>query len=87
LEKLIVLEPKGLLRDRHIALFSTKKVAQLPYPLVDFTSSGLTHTYTNFSGENPYLEGEVVKELNFGILKFDFDTHSVQMEIRGKISS
>jgi alkaline phosphatase D len=71
--------------DRHIALFSTKKVAQLPYPLVDFTSSGLTHTYTNFSGEeNPYLEGEVVKELNFGILKFDFDTHSVQMEIRGK---
>jgi alkaline phosphatase D len=89
LEKLIVSSSAQgtfiLSGDRHIALFSTKKVAQLPYPLVDFTSSGLTHTYTNFSGEeNPYLEGEVVKDLNFGILKFDFNTHSVQMEIRGK---
>lgn len=89
LEKLIVSsKAKGTFivsGDRHIALFSTKKVPQLPYPLVDFTSSGLTHSYTGFSGEeNSYLEGEVVKELNFGILKFDFDTHSVQMEIRGK---
>ncbi len=71
--------------DRHISLFSTKKVPQLSYDLVDFTSSGLTHAYAGFKGEeNPYLKGEVINEVSFGILKFDFDTHSVQMEIRGK---
>jgi len=71
--------------DRHIALFSTKTIPGLSYPLVDFTSSGLTHTYTGYSGEpNPYLEGNVVTELNFGILKFDFENNSVLMEIRGK---
>ena len=57
----------------------------MSYPLVDFTSSGLTHIYANFSGEeNPFVKGEVVKEINFGILKFDFDKNKVIMEIRGK---
>ncbi|PRZ20691.1 alkaline phosphatase D family protein [Flavobacterium granuli] len=89
LEKLIVSsKAKGtfiLSGDRHIALFSSKKVKQLSYPLVDFTSSGLTHTYSGFSGEeNPYLKGEVIKEINFDILKFDFKNNRVFMEIRGK---
>ena len=89
LEQLIVsTKAKGtfiLSGDRHIATFSSKNVAGLSYPLIDFTSSGLTHTYANFSGEeNPYVKGEVVKELNFGILKFDFNNNKVIMEIRGK---
>ncbi|MFV8269439.1 alkaline phosphatase D family protein [Flavobacterium sp. GT2N3] len=89
LEKLIVsTKAKGtfiISGDRHIATFSTKNVAGLPYPLIDFTSSGLTHTYASFSGEeNPYVKGEVVKELNFGLLKFDFKNNKVIMEIRGK---
>ena len=71
--------------DRHIATFSSKDIPGLSYPLVDFTSSGLTHIYANFSGEeNPFVKGEVVKEINFGILKFDFDKNKVIMEIRGK---
>ncbi|WP_338644562.1 alkaline phosphatase D family protein [Flavobacterium sp. KS-LB2] len=89
LEQLIVsTKAKGtfiLSGDRHIATFSSKNVAGLSYPLIDFTSSGLTHTYANFSGEeNPYVKGEVVKELNFGLLKFDFNNNKVIMEIRGK---
>ncbi|WP_426063727.1 alkaline phosphatase D family protein [Flavobacterium sp. DSP2-3-1] len=71
--------------DRHIATFSAKNVAKLAYPLIDFTSSGLTHTYTTFSGEeNPYVKGEVIKDINFGLLKFDFKNNKVIMEIRGK---
>ena len=71
--------------DRHIATFSSKDVSGLSYPLVDFTSSGLTHIYTNFSGEeNPFVKGEVIKEINFGLLKFDFNNNKVIMEIRGK---
>lgn len=89
LEQLIVsTKAKGTLilsGDRHIATFSSKNVAGLSYTLIDFTSSGLTHTYANFSGEeNPYVKGEVVKELNFGLLKFDFNNNKVIMEIRGK---
>lgn len=71
--------------DRHIATFSSKNVTGLSYPLLDFTSSGLTHTYTSFSGEeNPYVKGEVIKDINFGLLKFDFKNHKILMEIRGK---
>ena len=89
LEKLIVFtKVKGafiLSGDRHIATFSSKIVTGLSYPLIDFTSSGLTHVYTSFSGEeNPFVKGDVVKDINFGLLKFDFENNKVIMEIRGK---
>ncbi|MDT8414112.1 MAG: alkaline phosphatase D family protein [Flavobacteriaceae bacterium] len=88
LEKTIVESgAKGVLilsGDRHIAEFSEKKIDGLPYPLVDFTSSGLTHVYKGFKGEeNPYRMGEVTNVVNFGLLKFDFETHRVQFELRG----
>ena len=88
LEKMLVAsKAKGtfiISGDRHIATFSSKKVAKLNYPLVDFTSSGLTHVYSSFSGEeNPYLIGKVVAEKNFGLLQFDFANNRVIMQIRG----
>lgn len=71
--------------DRHISEFSKKELVGLNYPLVDFTSSGLTHSYSNFSGEpNEYRMGKVVSDLSFGLLKFDFETGKVKMEMRGK---
>ena len=71
--------------DRHISEFSSTKIDGLNFPLVDFTSSGLTHSYTGFKGEeNLNRIGEVVSELSFGILKFDFKTHKVTMQMRGK---
>jgi len=71
--------------DRHISEFSKKEVADLSYPLIDFTASGLTHSYSRFSGEvNNYRIKNVVSSLNYGLLKFDFSSNSVQMEIRGK---
>ena len=70
--------------DRHIATFSSKKVTNLNYPLIDFTSSGLTHVYSSFSGEeNRYQIGKVVTEKNFGLLQFDFINNRVIMQIRG----
>jgi alkaline phosphatase D len=71
--------------DRHIAEISMDSIKNLNYPLIDFTSSGLTHSYTSFSGEpNIYRITEVVSDLNFGILKIDFKTNSVSMEILGR---
>ena len=82
------LQPKGtfiLSGDRHIAEFSRRKLDKLGYPLVDFTASGMTHSYESFSGEpNKYRVSEVVSDKNFGLLKFDIDDNRVTMEIRSE---
>jgi len=71
--------------DRHISEFSKKEIDSLNYPLIDFTSSGMTHSYSNFSEEpNKFRVGTVVSEKSFGILKFDLKTNTVIMEIRGE---
>ncbi len=71
--------------DRHISEFSRKNVEGLKYELVDFTSSGLTHTYTGFTGEpNQFRTGEVVSDLSFGLLFIDFGNKSIRMQMRGK---
>ncbi len=70
--------------DRHISEFSKTNVKSLPYPLIDFTSSGLTHAYKDFSGEpNPFRVGEVVFTESFGLLHFDFESKEVQFQIVG----
>ena len=71
--------------DRHIAEISKKDIKGLDFPLIDMTSSGMTHSYDSFKGEpNKYRLNEVVSLKNFGILRFDFDRNSVKMEIRGE---
>ncbi|WP_271783069.1 alkaline phosphatase D family protein [Aquimarina algiphila] len=71
--------------DRHISEFSITKIPSLKYPLIDFTSSGLTHSYSAYRGEsNKYRIGNVVSIPSFGVLKFDFDSYEVTMQIRGK---
>ena len=71
--------------DRHISEFSGTNVAGLGYKLIDFTSSGLTHSYDEYRGEpNKYRIGDVVKYKSFGILRFDFEEEKVIMEMRGK---
>ncbi len=85
-ELLVTSEAKNVIilsGDRHISEFSVAEVEGLDYPLMDFTSSGLTHTYEAFSGEyNPYRLGEVVKKKSFGILKFNFENERVKLEMR-----
>ena len=71
--------------DRHIAEISSTEVSGLDYPLVDFTSSGMTHSYSSFSGEpNEFRIGEVIPDKNFGLLVFDFNQNTVKMQIRGE---
>jgi alkaline phosphatase D len=70
--------------DRHIAEISQTEVPGMNYPLIDITSSGLTHSYSNYSGEpNKYRVSKVVPKKNFGLLKFDFKDNKVTFEIRG----
>ena len=71
--------------DRHQAEFSLLYREGFKYPIVDFTSSGMTHVFPDSPTENnEYRVMEVVKELNFGLLEFDFDRKKVQMSIRGE---
>jgi alkaline phosphatase D len=71
--------------DRHISEISMKKIGNDKVPLYDFTSSGMTHSYTSFEGEdNPYRISEVVFEKNYGMLRFNFEHNSVSMEIWGE---
>ena len=69
------LRPKGLILlsgDRHISEFSGAIVPGLNYELIDFTSSGLTHAYSEYSGEeNPFRIGEVVFTESFGLVKIN----------------
>lgn len=70
--------------DRHISEFSRDTIEGLNYPIIDFTSSGLTHSYTSYSGEpNKFRVKEVVKEISFGLLLIDFDKKSIVMQMRG----
>jgi len=70
--------------DRHISEFSKDVVEGIDYPLIDFTSSGLTHAYKGFTGEpNPYRIGKVVFTESFGVLRFNFNKNSVHFEIVG----
>jgi len=71
--------------DRHISEFSKTTLNDLEYPLIDFTSSGLTHAYATFVSEpNQYRVQNVVSEISFGLLVFNFNTKSVRMQMRGK---
>ncbi|WP_281542899.1 alkaline phosphatase D family protein [Maribacter aestuarii] len=70
--------------DRHISEFSRTEVEGTSYPLIDFTSSGLTHAYIDFKGEkNPFRVGEVVKTESFGLVDFDLKNKSVRMRMVG----
>ncbi len=71
--------------DRHLAEFSVTEVEGLSYKLIDFTTSGLTHTYPDSPDDpNRYRVGKLVKDLNFGVLRFDFQNKKVTIEIRGE---
>lgn len=59
--------------DRHIAELSKYPSDKLSYPLFDFTSSGLTHTWRRVWEEpNALREGELIIRKNFGIIEVDW---------------
>lgn len=71
--------------DRHIHEISVIEGQGEAYPIIDITSSGLTHSWENFPGEpNPYRAGEVYPGLGFGLIKIDWSGKSpkLTLEIR-----
>ncbi len=74
--------------DRHISEFSKTTIEGMNYPIIDFTSSGLTHSYRKFEKEeNKYRDGNVVFLKSFGVLHFNFNKKKVSFQIRGNGNS
>ncbi len=70
--------------DRHISEFSKTNIEGLDYPLIDFTSSGLTHAYSKFTGEpNQYRTGKVISTKSYGLLKIDLKSKRVIFRMLG----
>jgi alkaline phosphatase D len=72
--------------DRHMAEFSQIQLPQLGYPLVDFTSSGLTHTWSEFWEEkNSHRMGSQVIQKTFGLIKVAWSGSipTITLQIRG----
>lgn len=73
--------------DRHFHEISILKEADAPYPLVEVTSSGLTHSWENFEGEpNQHRVGEIFTGLGFGMLRIDWNHRPVMVtaEVRNR---
>ena len=71
--------------DRHISEFSKTTIKELSYPIIDFTSSGLTHAYSSFTSEkNNFRVGSVVNSLSYGTLLLDLKTKKATFQMRGK---
>jgi alkaline phosphatase D len=69
--------------DRHMAELSMIKLKN-GIELVDVTSSGLTHCWPMlFPEENNYRQRGVIADLNFGLLKFDWEQSVLKVELRG----
>lgn len=72
--------------DRHIAEISKMPVPELPYPLYDFTASGLTHTWSSSWEEpNAFRIGQLIIQENFGLIKINWTGNLplLEFEVRG----
>jgi alkaline phosphatase D len=82
-------KPKNLMilsGDRHMAEISKMDIPGLPYPLYDFTSSGLTHIRSGNTEPNKLRVGDMILQRNFGVLKLAWqaDKPVVTMQVRGQ---
>lgn len=79
--------PLVLSGDRHISEFSKIKVEGFEYPLYDFTSSGLTHTWSNTMSakeDNQYREGKLIIAKSFGVIKVNWKKYSLTLQAIGE---
>ncbi|WP_071885405.1 alkaline phosphatase D family protein [Rufibacter tibetensis] len=74
--------------DRHFAELSKISWPGVPYPIYDFTTSGLTHSWMGglVNEPNRHRVGQMHDKLNFAVMRFHWDQTPavVDFEIRGR---
>jgi len=69
--------------DRHIHEISVLNDERVRYPLIDVTSSGLTHSYAGLQTEkNRYRVGPKSTQKGFGLIEIDWKNQAVSIQIR-----
>ena len=74
--------------DRHFAEISKLQRDDLPYPIYDFTSSGLTHANNIMVEKNPDRVARYLRR-NFGVIDFDWKNQTITLQARklsGKVA-
>jgi alkaline phosphatase D len=69
-------KPKGAILisgDRHMAEVSKEKIPGLGYDLYDVTSSGLTHFSLPHDEANKHRVGDMIANLNYGVITYNWD--------------
>ena len=69
--------------DRHISEFSEIHLTKnAPDKIVEFTSSGLTHSWSNFPGEkNRYRVNKVYSGKSFGVLNINWSENPILINL------
>lgn len=69
--------------DRHIgAIYQTK--ANVPYPLFDITSSGMTHAWKEAREAGPNRLGDLVTENHFGLIEIDWSKQRLELLLQNQ---
>lgn len=75
--------------DRHIAEISKIQLTGVNYPIYDITSSGLTHTWSEYREEkNEYRISPLITQLNYGLLEIRVNGKAIDIKasIKGENS-
>jgi len=68
--------------DRHFAEISKLEREDLPYPIYDYLSSGLTHSVMVFDRNKHRMKGKRRFSRNFGLILFDWENQKVTLQNR-----
>lgn len=69
--------------DRHCAEYSKIDLPGLGYPLYDFTSSGLTHSWPAYREEkNIHRVGPLIAERNFGLIRINWEKPQPELHLQ-----
>lgn len=71
--------------DRHIAELSRMELNNLPYPLYDFTASGLTHTWAEpWQEENKHRVDDLIIKKNYGTIDINWNNKTPEITFKVK---
>ena len=70
--------------DRHLMEISRDETENVPYPMWDFTASGLNEPTKNVREPNRFRVGPVHRTTNFGVVQIDWDADPVTITLDGR---
>ena len=71
--------------DRHIHEISVVNDESVRYPLIDFTASGLTHSYSSLKAEkNRYRVGPLLNGPGFALIVIDWDKEDPSVSLQAR---